>query len=145
MINVWLNDFITLSNWDSHLSFPYQNKAKLRALNLGASSWSWKENLHWNDQNVLRPLHKGCWLKVFHLQYFSGKHFGNYKGFHITFDEHVPKFVQNFRNSLRTWQFQYLLVNQIVNLEITPNFVGKLTSSLREKFAPFGEIISEFP
>ena len=33
--------------------------------------------------------------------------------------------------------------NQIVNVNFSPNFVGKLSSSLREKFAPFGEIISE--
>ena len=41
-----------------------------------------------------------------------------YRGFHITFDKRVPKFVRNFRNSLRTWQFHYVLVNQIVNLEM---------------------------
>ena len=69
----------------------------------------------------------------------------NYRGFHITFDKRVPKFVRNFRNSLRTWQFHYVLVNQIVNLEMKLWFIGKLTSSLREKFAPFGEIVSEFP
>ena len=33
----------------------------------------------------------------------------------------------------------------IVNVNFTLNFVGKLSSSLREKFAPFGEIVSEFP
>ena len=40
-----------------------------------------------------------------------------YRGFHITFDERVPKFVRNFRSSLRTWQFHYVVVNQIMNFE----------------------------
>ena len=35
------------------------------------------------------------------------------------------------------------LGNKVVNF--TPNFIGKLTSSLLETFAPFGEIVSEFP
>ena len=30
-------------------------------------------------------------------------------------------------------------------MNFTPNFVVKLTSSLGEKFAPFGEIVSECP
>ena len=30
-------------------------------------------------------------------------------------------------------------------MNFTPNLVGKLTSSLRDKFAPFGEVVSEFP
>ena len=40
-----------------------------------------------------------------------------YRGFHITFDERVPKFVRNFRSSLLTWQFHYVVVNQILNFE----------------------------
>ena len=58
-------------------------------------------------------------------------------------------FVENNKlisSSLRTWRFHSVVVNQIVNGNFTPNFaVGKLTSSLREKFPPFGEIVSEFP
>ena len=34
----------------------------------------------------------------------------------------------------------YVLVNQIVNFEFTPNFVGKLRSSSRAKFASFGVV-----
>ena len=51
-----------------------------------------------------------------------------------------------FRSSFeysRSWQSNSELGNEVVNF--TPNFVGKLPSSLREKFAPFGEIVSEFP
>ena len=54
-----------------------------------------------------------------------------------------PKFATNLAISLRTCQSNCELGNEVVNF--TPNFVGKLTSSLREKFAPFGEIVSEFP
>ena len=42
-----------------------------------------------------------------------------YRGFHITFDEWVPKFVRNFRSSLLTWQFHYVhvVVNQLMSFE----------------------------
>ena len=40
-----------------------------------------------------------------------------YRGFHITFDEWVPKFVRNFRSSLLTWQFHYVVVNQLMTFE----------------------------
>ena len=53
------------------------------------------------------------------------------------------KFTTNLAISLRTCQSNCELGNEVVNF--TPNFVGKLTSSLRETFAPFGEIVSEFP
>ena len=53
------------------------------------------------------------------------------------------KFTTNLAISLRTCQSNCELGNKVVNF--TPNFVGKLTSSLQEKFAPFGEIVSEFP
>ena len=74
-----------------------------------------------------------------------------YSAFHKTFDKRFPKFVLNSRSSLRTWQFHCMrtcqanceLGNEVVNF--TPNFVGKLTSSLREKFMPYGEIVSEIP
>ena len=35
-----------------------------------------------------------------------------------SFYKRFPKFVWNYRSSLRTWQFHYVLVNQIVNLEM---------------------------
>ena len=54
-----------------------------------------------------------------------------------------PKFATNLSISLRTCQSNCELGNKVVNF--TPNFVRKLTSSLQEKFAPFGEIVSEFP
>ena len=37
--------------------------------------------------------------------------------FHKTFDKRFPKLVWNSRSSLRTWQFHYVVVNQIVNFE----------------------------
>ena len=49
----------------------------------------------------------------------------NYRGFLITFDERVPKFVRNFRISQRTWQFDYVVANEVAN------FVAKLGSLLR--------------
>ena len=54
----------------------------------------------------------------------------------------ILKFAANLAVSLRTCQSNCELENNVVNF--TPNFVGKLTSSLRRKFAPFGEIVSEF-
>ena len=48
-----------------------------------------------------------------------------YRGFHITFDEWVPKFVRNFRSSQRTWQFDYVVTNEVAN------FVAKFGSLLR--------------
>ena len=56
-----------------------------------------------------------------------------------------PKFATNLAisSSFRSCQSNRELGNEVVNF--TPNFVGKLTSSLREKFAPFGEIVSEVP
>ena len=53
------------------------------------------------------------------------------------------KFATNLAISFRSCQSNRELGNEVVNF--TPSFVGKLTSSLREKFAPFGEIVSEFP
>ena len=49
----------------------------------------------------------------------------NYRRFHITFDKWVPKFVQNFRSSRRTSQFDYIVANDVAN------FVAKLGSLLR--------------
>ena len=51
----------------------------------------------------------------------------------------------NLAISFRSCQSNRELRNEVVNF--TPKFVGKLhvTSSLREKFAPFREIVSEFP
>ena len=66
----------------------------------------------------------------------------------LLFDLYNSLFVENNKlisSSLRTWRFHSVVVNQILNGNFTPNFVGKLTSSLREKFAPFGEIVPEFP
>ena len=54
-----------------------------------------------------------------------------------------PKFATNLAISLRTCQSNCELGNEVVNF--MPNFIGKLTSSLQEKFAPFSEIVSEFP
>ena len=54
-----------------------------------------------------------------------------------------PKFASNLAISLCTCQSNSELGNDVVNF--TPNLVGKSTSSLREKFAPFSEIVSEFP
>ena len=42
---------------------------------------------------------------------------GSYSAFPKTFDKQFPKFVCNSRNSLRTWQFHYVIANQIVNFE----------------------------
>ena len=71
-----------------------------------------------------------------------------YSAFHKTFDKQFPKFVWNSRSSLQTWQFLYVLVNQIMNLEmklwISLQTLLKLTSSLREKFKSYGEIVLEF-
>ena len=53
------------------------------------------------------------------------------------------KFATNLAISLCTCQSNCELGNEVVNF--LPNFVGKLRSSLREKFAPFGEIVSGFP
>ena len=40
-----------------------------------------------------------------------------YSAFHITFDRRFAKFVVNFICSLRTWEFQYVTVNQRANFE----------------------------
>ena len=40
-----------------------------------------------------------------------------YSAFHKTFDKLFPEFVWNFRSSLRTEQFHYVVVNQIANFE----------------------------
>ena len=54
------------------------------------------------------------------------------------------KFATNLAISLHIFcQSKCELGNEVVNF--TPNFIGKLTSSLREKFALFSEIVSEFP
>ena len=37
--------------------------------------------------------------------------------FHKTFDRRFAKFVVNFISSLRTWEFQYVTVNQRANFE----------------------------
>ena len=62
---------------------------------------------------------------------------------HKTFDKPFPKFATNLAISLRSYQSNRKLGNEVVNF--TPNFVEKLGSSLREKFAPCSEIVSEFP
>lgn len=40
-----------------------------------------------------------------------------YSAFHKTFDRRFAKFVVNFISSLRTWEFQYVTVNQRANFE----------------------------
>ena len=40
-----------------------------------------------------------------------------YSAFHKTFDRRFAKFVVNFICSLRTWEFQYVTVNQRANFE----------------------------
>ena len=49
------------------------------------------------------------------------------------------KFATNLAILLRSCQSNHELGNKVVNS--TPNFIGKLTSSLQEKFASFGEIV----
>ena len=53
------------------------------------------------------------------------------------------KFATNLAISFHSCQSNRELGNEVVNF--TPSFGGKWTSSLREKFRPFGEIVSEFP
>ena len=53
-----------------------------------------------------------------------------------------PKFAMNSAISLHSYQSNCELGNEVV--KFTLNFVEKLRSSLREKFAPFGEIVLEF-
>ena len=57
-------------------------------------------------------------------------------GFRSSFE--IPKFATNLVNSLRSSQSNRELRNEVVNS--TPNFVGKLQSSSRAKFAPFGVV-----
>ena len=40
-----------------------------------------------------------------------------YSAFHKTFHKRLAKFVVNFISLLRTWEFQYLTVNQRANFE----------------------------
>ena len=40
-----------------------------------------------------------------------------YSAFHKTFDRRFAKFVVNLISSLRTWEFQYVTVNQRANFE----------------------------
>ena len=40
-----------------------------------------------------------------------------YSVFHKTFDRRFAKFVVNFISSLRTWEFQYVAVNQRANFK----------------------------
>ena len=40
-----------------------------------------------------------------------------YSAFHKTFDKRFAKFVVNFVSLLRTWEFQYVTVNQRANFE----------------------------
>ena len=45
------------------------------------------------------------------------KKFNFNSAFHKTFDRQFAKFVVNFISSLRTWEFQYITVNQMANFE----------------------------
>ena len=54
-----------------------------------------------------------------------------------------PKFATNLAISLHSCQSNRELGNEVG--KFTANFVGKLTSSSREKFPSFDEIVSEFP
>ena len=53
-----------------------------------------------------------------------------------------PKFATNLAISLCSGQSNCELGNKVVNFML--NIFGKLTSLLREKFASFREIVSEF-
>ena len=50
----------------------------------------------------------------------------------------IPKFATKLAISLRSCQSNRELQNEVVNF--SPNFVGKLRSSSRAKFAPFGVV-----
>ena len=83
------------------------------------------------DQEYQLTLHCGCvnctqsfcWEKItvnFELMIVdesSRYHAYFYSAFHKTFDKRFPKFVWNSWTSLLTWQFHYVVVNQIVNFE----------------------------
>ena len=56
-----------------------------------------------------------------------------YRGFHITFEERVPKFVRNFRSWQRTWQFDYVVTNQV------GNFAAKFEITTRTSQLQFGK------
>ena len=40
---------------------------------------------------------------------------GNCRGFHITFDKRVPKFVRKFQSWRPTWQFDHIVTNLVTN------------------------------
>ena len=52
---------------------------------------------------------------------------GYYSAFHKTFDKRFPKFVWNSRSSPRTWQFHYVVLDQIANFE-TKLWISRRTS-----------------
>ena len=60
----------------------------------------------------------------------------HYRGFHITFDEQVPKFVRNFRSSQWTWQFDYIVLSCQWSRELRSE-VGKFNSNFRTKLRTF--------
>ena len=60
-----------------------------------------------------------------------------YRGFHITFDERVPKFVRNFRSWWRTWQLDYVVANQV------GNFAAKFEITTRTSQPQFGTKFAE--
>ena len=71
--------------------------------------------------------------------------YSHYSAVHKTFDKRFLKFIWNSRFfsmnlaiSLRSWQSNHELRNEVVNY--TLNFVGKLWSSSRVKFASFGVV-----
>ena len=63
--------------------------------------------------------------------------FLGYRGFHITFDERVPKFVRNFRSWWRTWQLDYVVANQV------GNFAAKFEITTRTSQPQFGTKFAE--
>ena len=41
----------------------------------------------------------------------------DYRAFHKTFDEQIPKFVRNFRSWRQIWELDYIVADQTANFE----------------------------
>ena len=64
-----------------------------------------------------------------------------YFAFHKTFDRRFAKFVVNFISSLRTWEFQYVIVNQMANFETNLGFSRRTSQECGEVISPLLAVV----
>ena len=64
-----------------------------------------------------------------------------YSAFHTTFDRRFAKFVVNFISSLRTWEFQYVTVNQTANFETNLGISSRTSWECGEVISPLLSVV----